>query len=327
MGILDSKSRILDVILTQEGRRQMAQGDLRVEYASFTDDSTFYKKDLISGSADATQRIYLEASSLPKDQITFEANDAGKLNPFKNIDCINVHDGKIVSSSIVISNSVTTISGTYENMTILSGIEFASTANKLLQSSIDNFKNLQIIGTKNTFLDNEKFELSKNDVTFTITKEFPIKSSNINEQYLTKLEGLISDPRLSNQVNFKFLPPISKKDNVNQSNLLGEYKNLGQKNSLTINDIVQELSYYELHGYCKKLKFDPTSNNNNIISQFFEVSNNELQKLDVIDYGRHHWFNSTTQSSKSWHVFFVGKVFTDDANDDTFIHLFTLVFS
>jgi hypothetical protein len=73
MGILDSKSRILDTILTLEGRRQIADGKLKVEWVSLSDSFTFYESDLVSGSTDATQRLFFEASHSPQDQITFEA--------------------------------------------------------------------------------------------------------------------------------------------------------------------------------------------------------------------------------------------------------------
>jgi hypothetical protein len=83
-GILDNKSRVLDTILTNEGKRQIARGDLKVEYISYSDVGTYYAKDLISGSADASSRLYFEQCSLPQDQITFEADDSGNIKPFNN---------------------------------------------------------------------------------------------------------------------------------------------------------------------------------------------------------------------------------------------------
>ena len=83
-GILDSKSRVLDTIVTSLGRQQIADGKLNIRYVSFTDALTFYKADLVSGTQDATRRIYLESCNLPQDQITFEADDCGKIMPFGN---------------------------------------------------------------------------------------------------------------------------------------------------------------------------------------------------------------------------------------------------
>ena len=45
MGILDNKSRILDAILTVDGRRQMAEGTFNVSYVTFEDGNVFYDYD------------------------------------------------------------------------------------------------------------------------------------------------------------------------------------------------------------------------------------------------------------------------------------------
>ena len=44
-GILDKKTRFIDYVITQEGKRQLASGKLRAEYASVTDMHTFYDKN------------------------------------------------------------------------------------------------------------------------------------------------------------------------------------------------------------------------------------------------------------------------------------------
>lgn len=85
-GILDSKSRIIDAILTIDGRRQMAEGTFDISYVTFSDLGVSYDPDVSSGHVDPTNRIYLEACNLPQDQITFEANDQGKIVPFRSQD-------------------------------------------------------------------------------------------------------------------------------------------------------------------------------------------------------------------------------------------------
>ena len=64
----------------------------------------------------------------------------------------------------------------------------------------------------------------------------------------------------------------------------------------------------------------PTSLNNKLISQFFEIGDSDIKKLDIIEYGTYR-YNDVTK-----HAFFVGKVFVDDNNTQTFVKLFTLVF-
>lgn len=79
MGILDSKSRVMDVVITTEGRRQMSAGTFDVKYATFSDASVFYEADAENGHVDPTGRLYFEAVNLPQDQIIFEANDEGSI--------------------------------------------------------------------------------------------------------------------------------------------------------------------------------------------------------------------------------------------------------
>lgn len=101
-GILDNKSRILDAILTIEGRRQMAAGSFQVSYASFSDSDVAYLPDADDGHADVSSRVYLEATNLPQDQITFEADDSGRLIPFRAQDIrISTSDGNVSSSSAI----------------------------------------------------------------------------------------------------------------------------------------------------------------------------------------------------------------------------------
>jgi len=44
MGILDKKTRFIDLVITQEGKRQIAAGKLRAELASLSDGTAFYDK-------------------------------------------------------------------------------------------------------------------------------------------------------------------------------------------------------------------------------------------------------------------------------------------
>lgn len=98
-GILDSKSRIIDAILTVEGRRQMAAGTFEVSFATFSDYGVSYIPDAENGHEDPTGKIYLEACNLPHDQITFEANDEGRINGFRNHDLkVETQGGNIPAS-------------------------------------------------------------------------------------------------------------------------------------------------------------------------------------------------------------------------------------
>lgn len=332
-GILDSKTRIIDVIMTLEGRRQLARGDMRVEHVSFTDAGTYYRGDVSSGSADATNRIFLETSHLPQDSITFEANDAGLLNSFKNAQQIQVKDGQIISFSFTSSTS-SFITGALENTSILKGTQFASTAETLLAESLENFKKLQIIGTKDKIFEDDGFALGNPEIEFTITADRPIQDKTQYMSHIDASDSLFQDIRLSNVKNFKFLPPVNRINNVNidksdhsETSLyqLGNYKPWGRTNVIPLDykQIKHELKYYEDLGYCKTVNFDPTSRENRLVGQMFEFTNSRLKKLDVIDYGI---IRTDDQINPLAHVFFIGKIVTDDNDSNTFVHLFTLLF-
>lgn len=320
-GILDSKSRILDTVLTLEGRKQIAAAGLKIEYVSFSDVGTYYKADIVSGSADATGRLYFEQCHLPQDQITFEADDSGRLKPFRNTNDVSVKNGQIVQYDLTVPEQVA-VSGSSENMTLVTGDEFASTAATLLASSIENFNNLKIVATRDTIFEDDGFAVGNPNIEFVVTNERPLDDPTTKVAHLDQLESLFNDVRLSKLQNFKYLPPINKRGRDNGRKLLGYYKPWGRsiKGRLSPRQLEFELSHYEKLGCVKSIRFDPTSRNNTLVGQFFEVSSDTMKKLDVIDYGTYPWRGSMK------HCFFVGKVFVDSNETHTFVHLFTLVF-
>lgn len=317
-GILDNRTRIMDTIVTLEGRRQMAEGKLRVEYVSFTDCSTFYDPDVVSGSADVTTRLYFEQCHLPQDQITFEADDSGKLKPFKNVQGITA-----APSGKIYENYSSSIKFDY-----LSGSQFASSAGSLLASSISNFKNLQVLGSKDYIFEDDGFEIGPSTISFGLGHESPV-SSNKEKRSLQELPSLFNDKNLSRVKNFKYLPPINKIDdktidrsnpNVILQNKIGDYENLHKEDEYTPVNLEKDLLNLQYDGFRKLVKFEPTSLSNNIVAQIFEINGTEIKKLDVIDYGNYQYQGS------SKHAYFVGKVLVDSNGSQTFVKMFTLVF-
>ena len=209
MGILNNKHRIMDVILTEVGKRQLSQGKLVIEHASLTDKHTFYEHDIASGSSDATKRIYFEANSLPSDTIVYETDDSGQLITYTAGD-LSLSDGGIIFSG---SSAVT---GSLSNVEA-----FSSMATTLLSSSLDNFKHLQTISTKNVFNDDD-FEISNKEIVFDFGDAFTSAETDpshivspINDQnpHCTTVDGTLPvfyDWRLASHPNLKYLPPVNK---------------------------------------------------------------------------------------------------------------------
>jgi hypothetical protein len=308
-GILDKKTRILDSIVTFSGRQQIAAGNLKIEYASFTDTHAFYEKDLVSGSSDATQRIYLEACNLPQDQITFETDDSGFMLPFRG-GSVNSVGNKVLSGS----------SGNKLISAVTNAIQFNSAASILLSSSIDNFDKNNVIGSIDPYLNHNKFELDYDSIKFTITNDYPFEEGDLYDTSIDNVESVFQDKRLSHVANFLYLPPINASSvESSKPELLGDYPRLGQEPILEYDDLAKELKTREK----QTINFYETSLGNNIVGQFFEISNTEFSKLDVIDFGD---FVTNDADYPEKHVFFVGKVFPDSRGSYTFVNMFTMVF-
>lgn len=337
-GILDTKTRVLDTILTVEGRKQLSQGGVDIAYVSFSDGATFYAADVQSGSQDATQRIYLESCQLPQDQITFQADDQGNVSPFGNTAGINTGWGKIIDYTYTgVTSSF--IGGAGIGTSAARGDNFAVQVNDLLGASPDNFTKLRVLSTVDPFFEDDGFAAGPSSITFQINDGRPLRWPWQYSTHVSAMDSIFSDPRFSHLPNFKYLPPINKlKDesplgdwgiqDASRVRFVGSYAPWGIYtwfwfSALRFDQIAFELRYYESLGYMKQINFDPTSITNNLVGQFFELNYDTLKKLDIVDYGRHRTGDPNHPTA---HVFFVGKVTVDEKGTDTFIHLFTLVF-
>jgi hypothetical protein len=305
MGILDKKTRLFDTILTQEGRWQLAHGNFKPAFYSFTDMGIVYEKDAVSGSSSTNNVFAFEACNLPQDQVVFEADDSGKLSAYRGSN-MSVINGQILSGSTPGS--------------VLMNEAFASAATSLLSSSVDNFTRLQILRSPDPFDDTQNFVINKEQITITFTDEFPIPSGSVNSVQVNDAESLFMDKRLSHIPNFAHLPPVNKGDKSS----FGNFPALNQAPILNFDQLNNEFETLRRQGMEEIIEFSESSLQNNIIGQFFELTNNQLTKLDVIDFGSFVVEDGTDFPKK--HVFFVGKLFIDDYGTDVFINLFSLVF-
>ena len=325
-GILDNKTRILDTAITSLGREQLAFGGIDISYVTLTDGTAFYQADAVSGTSDATNRIYLEVCNLPQDDITFMSDDAGFLMPFKSSLTSSIKAGQLLSYSFQAATS-SLIQGSSEGTSTITGSALFSAMENLLQDSSDNFTKLRVIGTHDDIFD-DGFAIGPKNISFVANENAPIPLYRRN-QNINNIENLISDPKLSHLPNFQYLPPIIKTDNqsIDKSNIdqirnyfIGDYKPLGRSVKITPEIIFSELQKFERMGYMKTIRIDPSSKFNNLLGQAFEVSNYAVSKLDVINFGK------LTFENKIRHVFFLGKILVDDNDLQKFLHIFTLVF-
>lgn len=319
-GILLAKERIMDTVLTQEGRRQLSEGELRPAFISFTDGQTIYQVDtIVSGSSwDQSRRFILEAPSfLPQDQITFEVDDSGLIQafPISGSTRLTVLQGQILSSS----------SGT--SSVPLTGSAFTTNSETLFNDALNSFLQMQILQSPDASDDTERqFLVGPTGARFTVTKDRPIKNKMRRDGFpINQLESLFFDKKLSHIQNYQFLPPVNSPTfNSNEATALGTYVDYNQAPMESYEDLYnQELKPLIDMGYSQTFRFTETSNQNNIFCQMFESSKEgKLAKLIAIDFGE---FDSKDDSGTK-HVFFIGKLFEDDYGMETFVNLFTLIF-
>lgn len=300
-GLLDSKKRILDTIITNEGRRQLARGRLRIRFATFTDQDAYYESDPVSGSTDASQRPHLEAFNRPQDTLTFESDDVGDLIRAPGGD-FGVQNGKILIPS--------------ENyQTFLSGSESLEYVDDLFASSSNAYTQLYAISSEQFDEDNNTFSVDRESVNFMLTNN-TLQNQNIKQALVDDIESLFQDKRLSHAKNFKFLPPINKPSIENPNGtLLARYNRIDQGDEMMYDKIAADLAGKDV----VTINFDNTSYENNIVMQLFDIRQDSVKKLDVIDYGEF----VTDDSNK--HVYFIGRIFKDSRGSSTFVNIFTLV--
>jgi len=323
-GILNNKERIMDLLVTKEGRRQAASGQLRVQYATFTDHHTFYHASGSDGVAeDATNRIFFEASSRYQDVIVpeLEPGTTSTSRPFRT------EDFRVSGKSVA--------SGTFRlgvssiGPVVLTGSELAEGTGRMLQGVTKNFTDQRIIGTEDPFSSTTGFKISQ-PVTGTFSlhnytkyNEAPAGQPGDKGSETINIDTSLSmfqDVKLSHLPNFKFLPPINRStDGGLTSETLGVYPQLDDHYIMNYSDLQKHLEGKEFH----EIEFEETSRDNNVIAQMFEFSETDIEKLSIIDFGV---FPDNDPFSPDKHVYFIGKVRRDTTGTDTFINLFTVVF-
>jgi len=318
-GILNPKSRIMDLIMTQEGKRQLASGDFRVAYASFTDRGTFYDKSSITGSYDdAVTRPFFEACCLPFDSITIESNDHGNVLPNgvnvnNNGDRIIVTDGKIstIKDSSPFLNNANNDS------------RFASLVDDIIGNTTYNFRKQGIIASRDPIDDSDQFVVSSNDVKFDYSNSGPISGDDLYPA-VSQAPSLFTHKRFSNSLNFSYLPPVVKtRDGMK---VMGDYPNVKEVDSYTYNELVADLVGKDAESpRCpnQTIRFVETSQTNDICLQAFELGSSTVKKLDMVDFGEFNVADDLEHPTKR--VVFLGKVFVDRYGSPTYANIFTII--
>ena len=355
MGILNKKKRFIDLVVTAHGKRKLAENHFSPALGSLTDMHTMYDTDSSSSAKNTSDndRISIETPfKKTTDVIVHEFDDSGKLSIFD------------ISGSSIVGNKIFTATTNEGNTTdikklISTGSIFASN-NAVTEASIKRFQRNKFIRTLDTFeSDNITFELDKQKHTFVISNSVPFPlgphSDGIN---INNAEPLMFDDKLAHFGNFQYMPPKNK-DGSNISNyedLRGTSRKTYEdiKSSLRItripddfliqnNTVVNqvEINAEETLAVLNRaplqdvstliakehvsINFKKTSYFNNLILQIYEknFNNDELSKLDIVDAGEFR--DDIDKNRPNKRVFYVGKIFKDSNDNNTFVNIFTLI--
>lgn len=347
MGILDKKTRFIDLVITQEGKRQIAAGKLRAEFASLSDIGTFYSK---ADHGDVDKRIYFEVMERPENSIVLEKDDSGKLIPYNFSPT-----GSIVGNDVFEGS----VESDVYSLKAVTGSQYSNAENAIISSSLRHFKANRIIGSFDKPEERE-FETNISEIEFLITNNSPFKDGPFRERiHVNNAEPLFLDSKMSHLPNFQFLPPVNtdgtdygiytdpRSTTKETWDEIKEYlgsSNFSKPDVIKNDDLKSQKSKDDLGTESRKLLangevplpiefakpgsqiyFTKTSADNNVIIQFFEDNKNAtINKLDIIDAGIFYDKNDELGRHEK-RVFYVGKVFTDDYNTPTFINIFTIV--
>lgn len=290
-GLLDKKSRILDMIITDIGREEATKNELTFEYVAFSDQYSLYE---YNPDFDNTSLLSFEATSLPTDLLITDIEN----------------DGKVISTRM----SKGTPERVKQFLDVDNRVLTQSDLEKYVNNLSSSFVRQALIGTKQNFVENDEFILTPVSMSFAISDNQPFKSFESTEKSLNELPNMFQDDDFKTQQNFKFLPPMNSSDFS-----VFEYDDITQMNyPRTIDAVINQIKNNEL----KVIQFIETSEKNNLIIQFFEIideagNNKELNKLKIV---RH--FSENINDDEAY---FIGKTIKDFHGVETFIKLFTLV--
>lgn len=358
MGLLSSKTRIMDTILTDEGRRQLISGKFVPMFYSFSDNGAVYSPldTFVSGTVPETTvatAVAFEAFPLPQDQVAYEADDSGGLRVFGNNNYFQMPTGENVR---VIGGKLVQGWATGQVQVLSASAQFSSMATSVLSGTTDNFRRLMILKSPDLLHpDRDDFRLNiTGGIEFHVRND-TLLPGDVTKGVLETSDNMFSDRRLSHLDNFSFLPPINKRTDASPVvKPIGNYAGSinGNRQILSYSDLQAEFQHtivksgsLQQRSLLQKqtITFAETTMTNRLVGQMFEVADGVITKLDVVDFGVFTVKKTdpplfpdaiptplntdlVTATSRI-HVYFVGKIFLDASGNHKFINMFSLCFN
>ena len=295
-GVLNSKSRILDVILTELGRDQMNRGEFEVSFVTFSDAGTEYVDDGTGVAASVKDRITFEAHSSPNDEIIPEIDNEGEFLLTKR-----------VSPTLTVNNGIL-----YEqSATGFTAIDAFTKIDKFTDLTTSRWNNLQILRSESSIPD---FDVSSE----TITLRTNLNSDDTLLQNVSMLKPILIDPRFAGNITTLYLPPVS----LNNGNItpLRAFNRFGKEN--TLDNVLSEIQNKSRATQRIELGTQSTFKEYNIIAQAFMKKDQSVKKYLVVDGGEY----KNEKNQIVMQVFHLGFIFKDENGTSKFSRSYSLVF-
>jgi len=352
-GILDKKHKLIDLVVTQEGRRQMSQGGFTPTYASFSDRNARYDPSNTSISHVSQSLFFQTPSALADDQIVYETDDSGKLVVGDLSDQFTILGDDLFKKDSSVTGSNVYIS--------VSGSQFASTVKLVKDRTIESFKRNKFISTVSGLksgqsMDTRSFKLNIENYNFAISNSVPWpRGPDTGKIDIDSTETFMFDNKLAHNRNFQFLPPKNE-----DGTAYGSYEDLRSTTRETFADIKNQLgitimqaaepleqadTVFNYDGDIRVKNRAPNApietviskefatvyfrnggEHNNLIAQMYEEepAKGTVTKLDIVDAGE--FYDEDDKEKPAKHVFYAGKIMFDSLNIPSFINFFTIIF-
>lgn len=266
-GILNSKERILDVLMTNFGLEKLVIGGSRIKYFSFSDSEVSYSDIEMTSSKIPEYKIITEANNSNLDSLLVQMFKEKELSAGDIVQKTDAIDD--IVKDIVIKNGTFFSSSINLNNSLIDKLDLVS--EQFLNSIHTEFKEAKPLYTLNNLFEDDEFQISSNEISFNIAQlSNQVINNNIS---FNSMSPIFLDERVTNVYNkYKYLPAVFYDESGNKKNLSTNIA----ATSVFNNNIQQEkIIKSEQNNLFFDLNFDLTSLRNTNILQCFTINSKE----------------------------------------------------
>ena len=294
-GILNNKSRILDVVLTELGRQQMNRGEFEISFATFSDSNVRYEDAGDNILEDMKNELYFETFGCSSDEVVPEIDNFGDFLLTKQIaPTLTVKDGILYEKSVDGFNQV----------------EGFANISKFTDLTVNRWKGLQLLETVHSI---EEFTIDRESITLNASV-----SKNNLPKTVNLLNPILVDSRFSGAVNTMFLAPTVMQQGKEVS--LKAYNEYSMP--YTKENVLSEIQSKSRANARVKIGSPDTFEEYNIISQMYIGKNQSIKKYLVVDAGE--FLNE--EGIPTMQVYHLGLIYKDKYGTSKFSRGFSIVF-